>query len=1030
VSVQYAGEVFPSTDVRSRYILMLGAGDDKDEVALSAKSHLLAALKKYRQQSDSVLRKYHGDAAVKREEVLPDFEPLLEFVLEKASFRLRSQKRVVVGEKALPYGPATCLEMVNFLRSCLLNSAGALPDPPDHLERPEQDAPLVSAYLASLAGRKTTLLPEYLDFLETVLNASNDSLVAKAYLQAAACGGAAGLLAGKLPWLEKLLGDSKEDLRDAVAQAVGLATAGLDPQAFEAYTSGAAANIKSKTLERRGGELLGLGYSFGRRILLQRLGEKDGNNRNAGGLENWEAYKSGVGLLLDALWQDEQPLLLAASCSALAEVGRCGPLPLPPGGQEGSREEGSKLSVVARLLALLKSAKCAMRIRERAALALGNLCVGDADFPHRRRVLEELLGCAREVRDVELHFSMGEAVFHAMAGPLSPVGRDHWRRAEADFQPAVAADFSDGHVGWALDQFCGPLARSTHPSERQASALWLLAVVKYGQGLAAVRARLADVQAAFMQYLGDGNDIVQDAASKGLGLVYDSCGDERERERMVGTLLGTLTGDRRQEVQKVSGETRIFEEGQLGKTPTGSNLTTYRELCSLATDLNQPDLVYKFMNLANHNALWNTRKGAAFGFSSIAAKAGAQMEQHLPKIVPKLYRYQFDPTPKIQESMSSIWSALVPETAKTLDRYLPEIVAELCRNLTNNQWRVRESCCMAVVDLMRGRDLEAALPDAPELFRSVFKVMDDIKESVRLAAGKAAEALSRTAIRMCDAAQSGASLSEKSTRAFLPVLLEDGLQTPVAEVRAVVVATVVKMAKSAGANLGPHLAGLVPALLEATGEMEGKEVSYLSVRMSNDPAVQERLDLARIAAARSSPTMECVNYALQFVDAAVLVELVPRLVELIKGHVGIGTKGAAAHVVTALAHQCPLDLQQYTGKILAAFVSGLSDHNAAVRKTYAAAIGQLMRTAKDSSLEKLYAKLRAWYMEQDGSPSQQKRFAVAYTYEAINRHNPDRIKAHAAQSLPLAFLAMHEEKVQKQHNLPHLHHKNLFTSPK
>ena len=37
-------------------------------------------------------------------------------------------------------------------------------------------------------------------------------------------------------------------------------------------------------------------------------------------------------------------------------------------------------------------------------------------------------------------------------------------------------------------------------------------------------------------------------------------------------------------------------------------LSTYKELCSIASDLNQPDLIYKFMHLANHNALWNSRK--------------------------------------------------------------------------------------------------------------------------------------------------------------------------------------------------------------------------------------------------------------------------------------------------------------------------------------------------------------------------------------------------------------------------------------
>lgn len=42
--------------------------------------------------------------------------------------------------------------------------------------------------------------------------------------------------------------------------------------------------------------------------------------------------------------------------------------------------------------------------------------------------------------------------------------------------------------------------------------------------------------------------------------------------------------------------------------PGSHGLTTYKELCSLASDLNQPDLVYKFMNLANHHAMWNSRK--------------------------------------------------------------------------------------------------------------------------------------------------------------------------------------------------------------------------------------------------------------------------------------------------------------------------------------------------------------------------------------------------------------------------------------
>lgn len=45
---------------------------------------------------------------------------------------------------------------------------------------------------------------------------------------------------------------------------------------------------------------------------------------------------------------------------------------------------------------------------------------------------------------------------------------------------------------------------------------------------------------------------------------------------------------------------QVFEEGSVGQVPGGGSLSTYQELCSLATELGQPDLVYKFMDLAHH----------------------------------------------------------------------------------------------------------------------------------------------------------------------------------------------------------------------------------------------------------------------------------------------------------------------------------------------------------------------------------------------------------------------------------------------
>ena len=72
-------------------------------------------------------------------------------------------------------------------------------------------------------------------------------------------------------------------------------------------------------------------------------------------------------------------------------------------------------------------------------------------------------------------------------------------------------------------------------------------------------------------------------------------------------------GPQKRRAVKVTGDSRVFEEGQLGEAPGGGKISTYRELCSLATEMGQPDLLYRFMDLANHASSLASSRGAAFG---------------------------------------------------------------------------------------------------------------------------------------------------------------------------------------------------------------------------------------------------------------------------------------------------------------------------------------------------------------------------------------------------------------------------------
>lgn len=56
----------------------------------------------------------------------------------------------------------------------------------------------------------------------------------------------------------------------------------------------------------------------------------------------------------------------------------------------------------------------------------------------------------------------------------------------------------------------------------------------------------------------------------------------------------------------------------------------------------------------------------------------------------------------------------------------------------------------------------------------------------------------------------------------------------------------------------------------------------------------------------------------------------------------------------------------FSGKLLNVLVTGLSDRNRTIRRTYALCIGQLIGPAKDASVDKLIEKLRTVYLEKEG----------------------------------------------------------------
>ncbi|KAM4640360.1 proteasome adapter and scaffold protein ECM29 isoform 5-T5 [Amazona ochrocephala] len=965
VAVKFASTVFPPNHIPSRYLLLLAAGDPREEV---------------HGEAQQVLRTFPGKNEKESSgKQMPSFPEMVHYVQDKACHQMKTPAKYTTGTAALPFNPATFGEIVLYLRMCLAHSAGVVPTSQSLADMQDQ-APAIGRYIRNLMSgnhislssssssksAETNPVHMYIGLLQQLLTNVGGLPVMYCLLEVVSVypEKLATRFVDKMDWIKSLMNTNKEEMRELAALFYSVVLSITSGDELRASLEQLIKMTKDNhNPEVQHGSLLALGFTVGRYLAKGKCRTRGLHNieqPNTAVMPDQEQLIKSTTEIIGSFLDSTSPFLVVAACTALGEIGRNGPLPIPSEGPGFT-----KLQLVESLLARIPSSKETNKMKERAIQTLGYFPVGDEDFPHQKLLLQGLMDSV-EAKQIELQFTVGEAITSAAVGTSSVAARDAWTVTEEEYIPPSDLKGNDV-VPWVLDLILNKHIISPNPHVRQAACIWLLSMVKKLSTHKAIKSHLKDIQSAFVSILSDSDELSQDVASKGLGLIYE-LGSEEDQQELVTTLVDTLMTGKRAK-HEMTGETVVFQGG-LSKTPDGQGLSTYKELCSLASDLNQPDLVYKFMNLANHHAMWNSRKGAAFGFNVIAAKAGEQLAPFLPQLLPRLYRYQFDPNLGIRQAMTSIWNALV--TDKTMvDKYMKEILEDLICNLTSSLWRIRESSCLALNDLLRGRSLDDIIDKLPEIWEILFRVQDDIKETVRKAADLALKTLSKVCVKMCEPSKGAA--GQKTVAVLLPCLLDKGIVSTVAEVRSLSINTLVKISKSAGSMLKPHAPKLIPALLESLSVLEPQVLNYLSLCATEQE--KTAMDSARLNAVKSSPMMETINM------------------------------GGCASVIVSLTTQCPQDLAPYSGKLMSALLSGLTDRNSVIQKSFAFAMGHLVRTSRDSSTEKLLHKLSSWYMEKEEPVY---RTGCALTVHSMGRYSPDVVKSHAKHVLPLAFLGMHE----------------------
>ena len=652
-----------------------------------------------------------------------------------------------------------------------------------------------------------------------------------------------------------------------------------------------------------------------------------------------------------------------------------------------------------------KSIEKAKEGDEKAITALGHLALqcreGAEDDAILSYIIEQLYEL-HNVKQPDMQFAVGAALCCAAIG---------WQSksliSALDIQGPVPVSPPRGSTfSSVLDEVLAK-CKTTKPALRQASVIWLLCLVQYCAHMQEIQGRLRECQVAFKGFLADRDSLNQESASRGLALVYEK-GNKSLRDDLIRDLISSFTGSAGLAGKgNVSEDTELFDPGAL---PTGEgSVTTYKDIMSLAAEVQDPSLVYRFMSLASNNAIWSERAAfGKFGLSNILSDAATDgyLTQN-PKIYPALFRYRFDPNANVRNSMNEIWAAIVKEPAKTIDLQFDSIINDLLKNILGKEWRVRQASCAAIADLVQGRPLDKYEKYLTKIWELTFKVCDDIKDSVRDAAMSLARVLTGVLTRGLEAGESAASSAEKMLKQVLPFLLSpSGLESGAPEVQDFARKTLLKIIKSSnGKTLRPFVPDLVGRLLALLSSIEPEMINYVHLNAEQYGLTAQELDDARLRNIRGSSMLEAIERCLDFLDESTMPELQRSLENAIKTVVGLPSKVGCSRVLVTLSTRQNFIFRPYADHFISLARKQVFDRNDTISSSYAAACGYLARLCSNEAILTLVDSVRKLYF---GSDDDRHRVMSGDIIYAVSKHATDRFNSLAGDILPFVFVAKHD----------------------
>ncbi|EMG49100.1 hypothetical protein G210_0210 [Candida maltosa Xu316] len=655
------------------------------------------------------------------------------------------------------------------------------------------------------------------------------------------------------------------------------------------------------------------------------------------------------------------------------------------------------------------------KIDERSVLALGYLTLtSDKQEGDSLTDDEQIIYNTYISKQVEYVFTSGEALV------LDAAGWDSKLLSKQVDIPGETIKYVPSNLSRVTTLLNTVLTacRHTQPALRKAGCIWLLSFVQYCKHLPQVRSKASELHVTFMRFLADRDELVQESASRGLGLVFEM-GDVELKDTLVKSLLKSFTQSNTTSFTSgtVEHDTELFEPDLL-RTNEGS-VSTYKDVLNLAQDVGDPSLVYKFMSLAKSSSLWSSRKGIAFGLESILAQSSldkllATNQQLSDRLIPKLFRYRYDPNLGVSKSMNDIWNALIKDTSKAVDANFDKILKEVLNSMGKKEWRTRQGSTAALNDLLQMVELVKYQNKLEEIWTMSFRAMDDIKESVRKEGTSLTKSLATKFTRLLEKSTGETSSKTSSILEFLiPFLLGNkGLLSDSQEVKDFALDTLLKLCKSGNKNMKIYVPELIENFINLFSSLEPEVVNYLVLNASKYNVDHNEIDAKRMKSVGHSPLMDAIEKLLLQLDDNNLPDFMTRLEKSIKKGVGLPTKVSAAMVVMNMVTHHLQMIKPYGDRLLLITMNQINDRNDTIASSYAAACGHLCRIAKVETVIKLSKKINQMYFEPAEAGDERSRILASLASENVSKYSGDKFEMVASAFLPVAYIGKFDSSKQ------------------